>query len=149
MNKVTAFTFSEIENSVLHQEVDAGVIIHENRFTYEAKGLVKIIDLGEYWETQTQLPIPLGGIAIRRNLPRVAQLEVNELIQKSILHARKQESISEFVQCHAQEMDAQVMKAHIDLYVNDHSISLGNIGIEAVDKMKQILNPETQLPLFV
>lgn len=107
-NKVEML-FSEIENAIVDDKVDAGVIIHENRFTYQGKGLVKIMDLGEYWETQTRLPIPLGGIAIKRNIPAEITRKVNRLIRKSVEYALAHPAASrEFVRCHAQEMDESV-----------------------------------------
>lgn len=125
--------FSEIENAIVHDKVDAGVIIHENRFTYEGKGLVKIMDLGEYWETQTGLPIPLGGIAIKRNIPAGIAQKVNLIVRKSVEYALAHPAASrEFVRCHAQEMDEIVRNQHIQLYVNNYSVDLGEIGKQAV-----------------
>ncbi|MCF6156792.1 MAG: 1,4-dihydroxy-6-naphthoate synthase [Candidatus Brocadia sp.] len=131
-NKVEML-FSEIENAIVHDKVDAGVIIHENRFTYAGKGLVKIMDLGEYWETQTGLPIPLGGIAIKRNIPAEIAQKVNRIVRKSVEYALAHPAASrEFVRCHAQEMDEVVRNQHIQLYVNNYSVDLGNIGKQAV-----------------
>lgn len=126
--------FSEIENEVLSGDVDAGVIIHENRFTYKQKGLKKIIDLGEYWETQTQAPIPLGGIVIQRMLPEELKQKVNRVLRKSVEHAfaNPKESFA-FVKAHAQEMSEEVMYKHIQLYVNNFSIDLGKEGKHAID----------------
>lgn len=131
-NKVEML-FSEIENAIVHDKVDAGVIIHENRFTYEGKGLVKIMDLGEYWEIQTGLPIPLGGIAIKRNIPAGIAQKVNRIVRKSVEYALAHPAASrEFVRCHAQEMDEGVRNQHIQLYVNNYSVDLGDIGRQAV-----------------
>ncbi len=125
--------FSEIENAIGHDKVDAGVIIHETRFTYEGKGLVKIMDLGEYWETQTGLPIPLGGIAIKRNIPEEVAQKVNRIVRKSVEYALAHPAASrEFVRRHAQEMDEGVRNQHIQLYVNNYSVELGEIGKQAV-----------------
>ena len=130
--------FSAIEEAVLNEEADAGVIIHESRFTYQQKGLHKIIDLGEYWEQQTGLPIPLGGIVVKRNLSAETQLRINNLIKKSIEHAfNNYPNISEYVKQHAQEMHEQTMRQHIDLYVNNYSTDLGEEGKKAVNKMLQ------------
>lgn len=132
--------FSEIENAVISGEVDAGVIIHENRFTYQQKGLVKLTDLGEYWETQTGQPIPLGGIFIRKDVPAGVQQQVDELIHRSLQHAfAAYPTLSPYVKTHAQEMDEQVMRQHIDLYVNDFSLDLGEEGRTAVEKLKEMM----------
>ena len=125
--------FSEIENAVLSGKVDAGLIIHENRFTYEQKGLKKIIDLGEYWETLTKAPIPLGGIVIKRNLPDEVKNKVNRVLRKSVEYAfANPKSSLNFVKAHAQEMSEEVMYKHIDLYVNKYSIDLGKEGKRAI-----------------
>lgn len=128
--------FSDIENAVLDGRVDAGVIIHENRFTYQQKGLVKIIDLGEYWENTTGSPIPLGGIFIRKDIPDNIKLAVDKLIHDSLQYSYKHyPALSSYVTQHAQEMDEQVMRQHIDLYVNDFSLGLGEAGRAAVDRL--------------
>lgn len=134
-NKIE-YVFSDIENAVLSGEVDAGLIIHENRFTYQEKGLEKIMDLGEYWESFIHAPIPLGGIVIKRNLETDLQQKVNRLIRKSVEFAFKNpESSMPYVKAHAQEMSESVMKQHIALYVNDFSIDLGETGINAINLM--------------
>lgn len=128
--------FYEIENAIVHGKVNAGVIIHENRFTYKEKGLKLIQDLGEWWETETGLPIPLGGIAIKRNIDIELAKTVQNLIRESILFAFKHpEESKEYVRCHAQEMDEEVVKQHIGLYVNQYSVSLGEKGKKAVETM--------------
>jgi 1,4-dihydroxy-6-naphthoate synthase len=125
--------FLAIEQSLLNQELDLGVIIHENRFTYAQKGLHKIIDLGDYWEQQTGMPIPLGGIMINRNIDLETQFTVNRLIRKSVEYAFEHpEASSDFVRHHAQELDESVRKQHIDLYVNKYSIDLGDLGKQAI-----------------
>lgn len=131
--------FSSIENSVLNQEADAGVIIHENRFTYQQKGLLKVMDLGEYWEQQTGLPIPLGGIVSKREFNRALNNQVNAFIRKSIEFAfANYPAIPEYVKQHSQEMDETVMRQHIDLYVNNYSLDLGDDGIKAVIEFLRI-----------
>jgi 1,4-dihydroxy-6-naphthoate synthase len=131
-NKVEIL-FSEIENQVLEGIVDAGLIIHESRFTYKDKGLDKVSDLGEFWETQTGLPIPLGGIVVKRELPFSEQKKIERVLRKSVEYAFKNpNSSADFVKCHAQEMETEVINAHIALYVNDYSISLGEKGKNAV-----------------
>ena len=131
-NKIE-FLFSEIEDAVLNGKVDAGLIIHENRFTYEQKGLKKIIDLGEYWETITKLPIPLGGVVVKRNLPDEVKQKVDRVLRKSVAYAfANPKSSSNFVKTHAQEMSEEVMYKHIDLYVNNYSLDLGIEGKRAI-----------------
>ena len=126
--------FSEIEAALLRDEYDAGLIIHENRFTYQAKGLKKIIDLGEFWESGTGAPIPLGGIVISRLLPDEVKHCVNRVLRRSVEHAfaHRAETLP-FVRAHAQEMSEEVMYKHIDLYVNDFSVHLGHDGRRAVE----------------
>lgn len=132
MNKIEML-FSDIENAILQNNVDAGLIIHENRFTYQDKGLIKIIDLGEYWEAKTGLPIPLGGIVIKRSLPSAISQKVNHVLRKSVEYALANPASSrEYVRQYAQEMAENVRKQHIQLYVNNYSISLGNTGRNAV-----------------
>ena len=134
-NKVEIL-FSEIENDVLSGKVDAGLIIHENRFTYKHKGLEKVKDLGEFWEEKTGLPIPLGGIVVNRDLPLEVQKKFARVLRKSVEFAiANRESSSEFVRCHAQEMETEVVDAHINLYVNEFSVSLGKEGRRSVEKV--------------
>jgi 1,4-dihydroxy-6-naphthoate synthase len=126
--------FSEIESGVLDATYDLGLIIHESRFTYEAKGLTKIADLGEYWESTTQSPIPLGGICIQSNIDQPTKQKVEQLIRLSVEYAFANRSDTlPFIKAHSQEMDPKVMNAHIDLYVNDYSIDLGHDGISGVN----------------
>jgi 1,4-dihydroxy-6-naphthoate synthase len=128
--------FSDIEGAVLSGDCDAGVIIHENRFTYEAKGLQKVIDLGEFWESETGAPIPLGGIVISRSLPNEVKHAVNGLIRRSVEYAFAHRDASlPYVRAHAQEMSEEVMYKHIDLYVNEFSIDLGPEGRGAVQTL--------------
>ncbi len=130
----TPILFSEIEPRVLDGTYDAGLIIHENRFTYESKGLKKIIDLGEFWEQETGAPIPLGGIVVRRSLPEQVQLAVNRVLRRSVEYACAHRAASlPYVREHAQEMSEEVMYRHIDLYVNGFSIELGADGRRAVE----------------
>jgi 1,4-dihydroxy-6-naphthoate synthase len=138
--------FSDIENAILSGEVDAGLIIHENRFTYEEKGLKKIIDLGEYWESLIHAPIPLGGIVIKRSFDTEVQQKVNRLIKKSVEFAfANPQSCMPYVKAHAQAMSEEVMQKHINLYVNDFSIDLGETGTNAV---KLLFNKAEELKLF-
>lgn len=125
--------FSDIEGAVLSHKVDAGLLIHENRFTYEQKGLEKIIDLGEFWDSLIHAPIPLGGIVVKRSLDVNLQKTIDNLIKQSVEFAfANPESCMGFVKQHAQEMSEEVMKKHIALYVNDFSVDLGNVGKNAI-----------------
>ena len=151
----TELIFSEIEEAVLQEKFDTGLIIHENRFTFEAKGLKKIIDLGEFWETTTKLPIPLGGIVAKRSLPDEVKNKVNRIINKSIAYAFANRKVSlPYVSAHAQAMSEEVMYRHIDLYVNDFSLELGKEGRRAVlmliKKAKEIgLIPPSYIKIFL
>ncbi|HEY4107486.1 1,4-dihydroxy-6-naphthoate synthase [Puia sp.] len=130
--------FSGVEDAVLSGAVDCGVIIHENRFTYQQRGLVKLIDLGEFWERETGAPIPLGGIVVRKGLDAGLAQKINDLIRKSLEYAFSHyPQLPEFVRSHAQEMDEQVMRQHIDLYVNDYSLTLGEDGKKAIGILLQ------------
>jgi 1,4-dihydroxy-6-naphthoate synthase len=130
----TELLFSDIEEAVLDGRCDAGLIIHENRFTYAAKGLRKIVDLGEFWEGETGAPIPLGGIVIRRSLPDDVKRTMNRLVRRSVEYAFAHRDASRtFVREHAQEMSEDVMYRHIDLYVNEYSVDLGPEGKRAVE----------------
>ena len=132
----TELVFSEIENAVLDGRFDAGLIIHENRFTYEAKGLKRVIDLGEFWEETTGAPIPLGGIVIRRSLPADVQHRVNRVVRRSVEFAFANPKASlPYVRAHAQEMSEEVMYKHIDLYVNQFTVDLGPEGRRAVETL--------------
>lgn len=131
--------FNEIEEAVLSGRVDAGVIIHENRFTYQLKGLSKIRDLGEYWEETVKVPIPLGGIIIRKNFDAELQQKVDRLIQKSLAYAFEHyPKLPDYVRQHSQEMSEQVMRQHINLYVNQYSLQLGEDGKSAVNTMLRV-----------
>ena len=143
--------FSDIENVLLSNDVDLGLIIHENRFTYKEKGLEKILDLGSYWEQLTNCAIPLGGIVINRNLPSEIQLKVDRLIKNSVEYAfANPKSSLDFIREHAQEMDEKVMYKHIELYVNEYTINLGQEGKKAIDtlflmgKNKQLIPTPTK-----
>jgi 1,4-dihydroxy-6-naphthoate synthase len=130
----TEMLFSEIEDAVLNGKVDAGLIIHENRFTYEQKGLKKVRDLGEFWDELIKAPIPLGGIVASKKLDVQTRRDIEELIKKSVQYAfANPESSMPYVRAHAQEMSEEVMKKHIALYVNEFSVDLGDLGMKAVD----------------
>jgi 1,4-dihydroxy-6-naphthoate synthase len=137
--------FHEIEDAVLSRKAGAGVIIHENRFTYQEKGLVKIRDLGEYWEETTNIPIPLGGIVMKRNIDTTVQKKIDALIRKSLEYAfSNYPRLTDYVRTHSQEMSETVMRQHIDLYVNNYSLELGEDGKDAVKKLLSVyrqINP--------
>ncbi len=131
--------YDEIENFVLAGK-GLGVIIHENRFTYEAKGLHKITDLGDYWERTTGSSIPLGGIVAKRSLSHSISNQVDRLIKKSVEYAYEHhyKELTSYVTKHSQEMSEEVMRKHIDLYVNNFSIDLGEEGRNSVEKLLNI-----------
>lgn len=131
--------FSAIEDALINKETDLGVIIHENRFTYQEKGLYKVKDLGEYWYEKMELPIPLGGIAINQSIKRSVALKANELIRQSLEYAGKNYPfIPEYVKQHSQEMSEEVMRQHIKLYVNKYSLDLGDDGKLAIENLHQV-----------
>ncbi len=131
--------FNQIESAVLNGDVDCGVIIHENRFTYMQKGLIKQMDLGEYWEQKTKTPIPLGGIIMRKEFTSTEKNEVDRLIRDSVAFAEAYyPDLSDYVIRHSQEMQESVMRQHIDLYVNQFSLSLGEEGRRAVDVLLEV-----------
>ncbi len=140
--------FHDIEAAVLSGRVDAGVIIHENRFTYQDKGLVKLMDLGDYWEQQLQLPIALGGIVAKRQLGTTLAKKVDAIIKKSVEYAfLNYPELTDYTIQHSQEMSEAVMRQHIDLYVNNYSINLGEKGKKAVLAMLAVyqqMHPETK-----
>ncbi len=129
--------YDEIENFVLAPgENNLGVIIHENRFTYAAKRLYKIVDLGNYWEEKTGYPIPLGGIVANKKIDKKVINKVDALIKQSIEYAfSNYPELPLYVQQNSQEMEIEVMKKHINLYVNDYSIDLGEAGKSAIKNL--------------
>jgi 1,4-dihydroxy-6-naphthoate synthase len=125
---------------VLQGNADAGLVIHEGRFTYAEKGLAKIADLGELWQEKTGLPIPLGCIVIKKSLGEELKKEVEALIAQSIPTLHQAIILSDFIKMHAQEMEPQVMLQHIQLYVNDFSKDIGPLGEAAFAKMETVLS---------
>jgi 1,4-dihydroxy-6-naphthoate synthase len=131
--KSVQMRFDRIVDAVANGEVDAGLIIHESRFTYRDAGLISIADLGEWWETMTLLPVPLGAILVRNDIGDDEAQRLNSAIRRSLAFARENEdTVMPFVREHAVEMSDQVMKSHIELYVNGFSDDLGHEGREAV-----------------
>ena len=131
------YPFEQIMPAVARGEADAGVIIHESRFTYAAHGLHLVQDLGAHWEAVTGLPIPLGGIAARRSLGPERLAVLNRVMRRSAEYALARPEVAmPWVRTHAQEMDEAVMRAHIALYVNDYSVALGAEGHAAVQRLR-------------
>jgi 1,4-dihydroxy-6-naphthoate synthase len=148
-NKVE-YLFSDIENAIIHEEVDAGLIIHESRFTYAERGLIKLADVGEIWETKTQTPTPLGGIIAKKTLGQSLLSKVNRVLKRSVEFAfQNPKSGLEFIRSHAQEMSEEVMYKHIALYVNDYTRSLTQAGEESVLKLFEVAHQQgniSQIP---
>ena len=141
--------FSDIESAVLEERVQAGLIIHENRFTYQDKGLIKIADLGEFWEQSTGFPIPLGGIVVNRKWPTAIQQKVNRVLARSVRFALEQpEQTQAYVSRYAQEMNPEVMYAHIQLYVNDFTLDLGKEGRAAVQHLFSVAREKEIIPKY-
>jgi 1,4-dihydroxy-6-naphthoate synthase len=138
--------FSEIEDAVLQEKVDLGVIIHENRFTYQQKGLHKICDLGEVWEERQKAPIPLGCIAAKKSLGNDVMQKVDSLIRKSLEYSfQNYPRISFYVKGHAQAMEEEVMRKHIELYVNEFSIDLKEKGRKAIEQLHRVFQQQKEL----
>jgi len=128
--------FNEIEDAVLQGKTTLGVIIHESRFTYQLKGLTKVVDLGAFWEQSMQIPIPLGGIAIKRSIEKSISIQVSKLIKESVVYAYENyPPVPDYVKENALEMDENVMGQHIELYVNDFSLDFGAKGKEAIEAL--------------
>ena len=137
--------FDLIENLVAagnnNQTTEFGVIIHENRFTYSEKGLYKVADLGDVWEQKIKEPIPLGGIAVKRNIEKNVAAQVDKLIKKSLEYAfSNYPKVADYVKAHSQTMSEDVMRKHIDLYVNNFSLRLGDEGRDAIRKLLEVYN---------
>lgn len=130
------YVFNQVEDAVLNGEVDAGLIIHENRFTYAARGLHKIIDLGDWWEETVKAAIPLGGIVARRSFDADLSATIDGIIKDSVEYSWKHyPQLSGFVTAHAQEMEERIMRQHIDLYVNEYTTDLGETGVKAIETL--------------
>ncbi len=128
--------FDRIMPAVVRGEVDVGVIIHEGRFTYGSYGLRRLVDLGEWWEETSGLPLPLGGIAVSRRLARAEQGLIEQAVRSSVERALADpDATTDYVRAHSQEMDLQVCRAHIELYVNEYSVDYGVEGTEAIRQL--------------
>lgn len=145
--KKSEYLFSDIPGIVLSGEADAGLIIHETRFTYKSLGMRKIADMGEYWENSTGMPIPLGAIVVNRKLSEEVSLKVNRTIRRSLefAYANPSPSVS-FIKENAKEIDPAVIKEHINLYVNKFSLSLGEEGHKAVERLYSIAQEKKIIP---
>ncbi len=155
-NRIKELLFSDIEEAILKDEVDAGVIIHENRFTYQKKGLKKIADLGELWEKETEHPIPLGGIAVKRSFDAVLKQKINRVVERSVQYAFDHPQASHnFVKQYAKEMEKETVEKHIQLYVNNYTLDLEKEGRGAVEffieklKKQGIIQYDDTLKIFV
>jgi len=147
--KKSEFLFSDIENALLKDEIDAGLIIHETRFTYQKRGLQKIADMGEYWEQLSGLPIPLGAIVIKRNISEDIALKVNRIIRRSLEYAYKDSfACYDFVVGNAKEMESSAMNRHIKLYVNEFTIDLGIKGRQAISELFRIAADKKVIPVL-
>ncbi|MBF0201344.1 MAG: 1,4-dihydroxy-6-naphthoate synthase [Desulfamplus sp.] len=151
---ITAIPFEKIMPSVMAGEYDLGVVIHEGRFIYKNMGLDALVDLGQWWEEMSGLPIPLGCIAVKRELGSGIALKVENLIRKSIAHAwRNPDLAMPYIREHAQELDESVIREHIKLYVNEFSMDMGDEGERAVHALYEKgeragIMPKNKLPLF-
>ena len=154
IRQLSVVPFDRIMQAVATGTVTAGLIIHESRFTYPLYKLEKILDLGEWWEEHSGMPIPLGGILGKRSLGRDTLLAVERAVGESLRYARGHEAeVLEYCRKHSQEMDTAVMMGHIGLYVNDFSLDLGDEGTAAVRRLlseaeEKGLFPTTVTPLF-
>jgi 1,4-dihydroxy-6-naphthoate synthase len=135
-NKIREYLFSDIEEVVLSDECDAGLIIHETRFTYKTRGLKLIADLGKKWETKYNLPLPLGLIAVKRNLNKKIKTDIDKLLLDSIKFADANPSAShEYILKHSQVKDTDIIRKHINLYVNHYTKNIGETGRKAITKL--------------
>ncbi len=147
--QLVTMNFADIPQAILNGAVDAGVIIHETRFTYSEKGLICLQDLGQWWEEETGLPIPLGGIIAKRSLGIERLREVNSAIKTSILAAwENPKGAYPFIKGLAQELDERVIKSHIDLYVTDYTLDIGKEGEGAVRFLMAIGQQKDVFPSY-
>lgn len=134
--QVKEMVFDEVMPAVAAGEVDAGVVIHEGRFTFAEQGMMRVLDLGAWWEDHSGLPIPLGAIALKRSLGEDVARAMNEAIRQSLLRARSNpDGAREYIQMHAQEMEDAVIKEHIETFVTDYSLDVGDGGVAAVERL--------------
>jgi 1,4-dihydroxy-6-naphthoate synthase len=148
------YLFSDIEEAVLSNEADAGLIIHETRFSYHLRGLKKVVDLGEIWEEKIKLPLPLGGIAIRRDLSEQVKKDIQKLVSDSVKYAMENPQASaEYVKNYARDLNDGVIRKHIELYVNEYSINFKPDGKSAIEflvqKASEVTNNKITQPIFL
>jgi 1,4-dihydroxy-6-naphthoate synthase len=154
VKNLVLMSFDRIMKAAQQGEVDAGVIIHESRFTYPQYGLKKVMDLGEWWEESTGRPLPLGGILARRALGQELIGRLDRALRASVEYAYSHpEQVHEYIRAHAQEMDEQVLRAHIELYVNEYTLDYGAQGEAAIRELlaraeKAGIAPACAAPLF-
>ncbi|GAB4301122.1 MAG: 1,4-dihydroxy-6-naphthoate synthase [Desulfuromonadia bacterium] len=149
LSDLVPIPFDQIMPAIRRGDVDAGVIIHESRFTYRSEGLVSIRDLGEWWEEYSGFPIPLGGIVCRRDLPEGIPSRLERVIRESILYSRRHpEEAEPFIRRHAQEMDPEVCASHISLYVTDFSVDLGEEGVGAIGRLFREAEEKGVIPRY-
>ena len=142
--------FDRIVDAVARGDVDAGLIIHESRFTYAQSGLAKVLDLGEWWERETGHPIPLGAILARRDLSAAEGTRIDATIRESLAYAyTNAEAVAPYVREHAFEMNDDVMRAHIELYVNGYSDDLGDDGVAAIRNLFELAAAARLIPAGV
>jgi 1,4-dihydroxy-6-naphthoate synthase len=155
LDNFISMPFNEIMDAVLAGNVDAGLIIHESRFTYHGYGLHKVLDLGEWWEGETGLPLPLGGIVARRSLGSATIAAIERALRAGVEYARTNPGeATRYIGEHAQEMSPEVCAAHIGLYVNDFSDDLGDEGVQAITTLLQRgeqagIIPPSDMPIFI
>ena len=154
-SSVTEMPFDKIIGAVAHEEADAGLIIHESRFTYPSHGLKAVIDLGEWWEQETGLPIPLGGIIAKHSLGSGLHKKINRALRQSVEYAFANRSEPmDYIKAHSQELSESVINRHIDLYVNDFSADIGQEGEKAITELLRRaedsgIMPKNMQPLFM
>ena len=141
------YLFSDIEDALINEEVDLGLIIHETRFTYQKRGLKKVVDMGEYWQNLTGLPIPLGTVAINRSVSGEIAGMVNRILRRSLEYAYSDSAASgDFITANAAEIDPDVTRSHIRLYVNEFTMNLGEQGRMAVEKLLNTASSRKVVP---
>ena len=146
-SRLRPMSYENIMPSLQQGEVAAGVIIHEGRFTYPNYGLHAVLDLGAWWEETQNLPVPLGAILVRRDLGADVVEAVEDGIRRSLLFAQKNpEKVWPYIKMHAQEMDDAVIRQHIDLYVNDYSLELGEEGSLAIRTLLELAHTRGLVP---
>lgn len=154
-SRILIMPFDKIIQAVATGEADAGLIIHESRFTYPSYGLMQVMDLGEWWEGESGLPIPLGGIIAKRSLGRELINRIDSIMKSSVEYAfQNKREPEQYIKRHSQELSDEVINQHVNLYVNDFSVDVGMEGINAVNTFfsraeASGIIPESQYPLFI